>query len=237
MAAHHLRQGHLKSGEPVLGENLPSPIPVARACRPWAGGEADSTTERFLQAWTVLLDLDAPQNSRLSPSSLPLTFTCQTSLHRCNLIMAFTKFNHKLAKRVFGIDLNESQHRRLHEFEVPLSHHVPHAYREQEPTVAEWFRSLAPSRHGTVDYVHDLFPSAQWVARYNLRWLLGDSIAGLTIGLVIVPQAMAYALLAQLSPEYGLYTSFVGAATYWLFGTSKDIVIGVSTPCHAAVKY
>lgn len=39
---------------------------------------------------------------------------------------------------------------------------------------------------------------------------------------------MAYALLANLSPEYGLYTSFVGAALYWLFGTSKDIVIGVS---------
>lgn len=39
---------------------------------------------------------------------------------------------------------------------------------------------------------------------------------------------MAYALLARLTPEFGLYTSFVGAAIYWLFGTSKDIVIGVS---------
>lgn len=39
---------------------------------------------------------------------------------------------------------------------------------------------------------------------------------------------MAYAILAELSPEYGLYTSFTGAALYWLFGTSKDIVIGVS---------
>ena len=38
---------------------------------------------------------------------------------------------------------------------------------------------------------------------------------------------MAYALLAQLPPAYGLYTSFTGAVLYWLFGTSKDIVIGV----------
>jgi MFS superfamily sulfate permease-like transporter len=38
---------------------------------------------------------------------------------------------------------------------------------------------------------------------------------------------MAYALLAGLSPEYGLYTSFTGAVLYWLFGTSKDIVVGV----------
>ncbi|KAJ0301495.1 hypothetical protein Brms1b_012434 [Colletotrichum noveboracense] len=39
---------------------------------------------------------------------------------------------------------------------------------------------------------------------------------------------MAYALLARLSPEYGLYTSFTGAALYWLFGTSKDIAIGAT---------
>lgn len=51
---------------------------------------------------------------------------------------------------------------------------------------------------------------------------------GLTVGFVVVPQAMAYAILAELGPEYGLYTSFTGAALYWLFGTSKDIVIGVS---------
>jgi len=38
---------------------------------------------------------------------------------------------------------------------------------------------------------------------------------------------MAYALLAQLPPEYGLYTSFVGFILYWAFATSKDITIGV----------
>jgi solute carrier family 26 (sodium-independent sulfate anion transporter), member 11 len=39
---------------------------------------------------------------------------------------------------------------------------------------------------------------------------------------------MAYAQLAQLGPEYGLYTSFVGFLLYWAFATSKDITIGVS---------
>lgn len=48
------------------------------------------------------------------------------------------------------------------------------------------------------------------------------------MGLVVVPQAMAYALLARLSPAFGLYTTFTGACLYWVFGTSKDIVIGVS---------
>jgi sodium-independent sulfate anion transporter 11 len=39
---------------------------------------------------------------------------------------------------------------------------------------------------------------------------------------------MGYALLANLPPEYGLYTSFVGFLFYWFFATSKDITIGVS---------
>lgn len=43
---------------------------------------------------------------------------------------------------------------------------------------------------------------------------------------------MAYASLAQLTPAFGLYTSFTGACLYWIFGTSRDIVIGASiAPC------
>lgn len=49
----------------------------------------------------------------------------------------------------------------------------------------------------------------------------------MTVGFVVVPQGMAYALLAQLPPEFGLYTSFVGFILYWAFATSKDITIGV----------
>ncbi|KAM7218992.1 Sulfate transporter family domain containing protein [Rhypophila decipiens] len=101
-------------------------------------------------------------------------------------------------------------------------------YTEEEPTVREWLRSLSPTRQGVVGYFREIFVFTQWFPRYNLSWLLGDSIAGLTVGFVVIPQAMAYALLATLSPEYGLYTSFVGAALYWLFGTSKDIVIGTT---------
>jgi len=65
-----------------------------------------------------------------------------------------------------------------------------------------------------------------WIFHYNLTWLFGDFIAGVTVGFVVIPQGMAYALLAQLPPEYGLYTSFVGFILYWAFATSKDITIG-----------
>jgi MFS superfamily sulfate permease-like transporter len=51
---------------------------------------------------------------------------------------------------------------------------------------------------------------------------------GITVGAVVVPQGMAYALLAQLPPQFGLYSSFMGVMIYWFFATSKDITIGVN---------
>jgi sodium-independent sulfate anion transporter 11 len=55
---------------------------------------------------------------------------------------------------------------------------------------------------------------------------------GITVGAVVVPQSMAYALLAALPPQFGLYSSFMGVLIYWFFATSKDITIGVSAVIH-----
>ncbi|KAF4552169.1 Sulfate permease-like protein 3 [Elsinoe fawcettii] len=118
-----------------------------------------------------------------------------------------------------GIDLVDRARKRLPDSAV---------YVEKDPSVSTWFRSIRVTKSSLLHYVHELFPSVGWVRRYNRHWLANDAIAGLTIGLVVVPQGIAYALLAQLTPEYGLYTSFVGAALYWVFGTSKDIVIGTT---------
>lgn len=75
-------------------------------------------------------------------------------------------------------------------------------------------------------YVSRLFPFTNWILNYNLTWALGDLIAGLTVGMVVVPQSMSYAKIATLSPEYGLYSSFVGVMIYAIFATSKDVTIG-----------
>ncbi|KAK1991446.1 sulfate permease, partial [Colletotrichum falcatum] len=99
-------------------------------------------------------------------------------------------------------------------------------YEEEEPTVAEFLYAHRPTVHGAVAYVKSLFPFWSWIFHYNATWLLGDVIAGVTVGFVVIPQGMAYAILAQLPPEYGLYTSFVGFILYWAFATSKDITIG-----------
>lgn len=48
------------------------------------------------------------------------------------------------------------------------------------------------------------------------------------MGAVVIPQGMAYAKLAALPVEFGLYSSFMGVLCYWFFATSKDITIGVS---------
>lgn len=75
-------------------------------------------------------------------------------------------------------------------------------------------------------YLISLFPIAQWIHRYNLRWLYGDVVAGITVGIVVVPQGMSYAQVAGLPVQYGLYTSFIGVMLYCFFATSKDVSIG-----------
>ncbi|KAI7879981.1 sulfate permease [Lichtheimia hyalospora FSU 10163] len=83
--------------------------------------------------------------------------------------------------------------------------------------------------HYLCSYLSNTFPLFQWIHRYNVSWFCQDLIAGMTVGVITVPQAMAYARLANLDPQYGLYTSFVGTTLYCLFGTSKDISVGPIT--------
>ena len=59
-----------------------------------------------------------------------------------------------------------------------------------------------------------VFPILQWLPKYNLNWLQHDIIAGLTVGLTVLPQGLAYAQIADLPLQYGLYTSFMGGFIY-----------------------
>ncbi|KAF7546274.1 hypothetical protein G7046_g9347 [Stylonectria norvegica] len=97
---------------------------------------------------------------------------------------------------------------------------------DREPSVGEFLREFTPGFRDIGAYFYNLFPFLSWIGKYNFIWFLGDLIAGITVGAVVVPQSMAYALLAKLPVEYGLYTSFMGVLIYWFFATSKDITIG-----------
>ncbi|KAJ6190868.1 sulfate permease SutB-Penicillium chrysogenum [Penicillium mononematosum] len=101
-----------------------------------------------------------------------------------------------------------------------------YSYNEPEPTSIDWIREITPSGAQLGRYLLNLFPFLTWIGNYNLTWLWGDLVAGITVGAVVVPQGMAYANLAGLPVQFGLYSSFMGVLIYWFFATSKDITIG-----------
>ena len=69
-------------------------------------------------------------------------------------------------------------------------------------------------------------PALGWLPKYSMSLLRSDLTAGLTVGVVLIPQGVAYAMLAELQPVYGLYSSLVGLVIYAMLGTSRHISIG-----------
>ncbi|KAL2397055.1 Sulfate permease 2 [Exophiala dermatitidis] len=130
--------------------------------------------------------------------------------------------------KVLRINLDERQAQKdaVTRGESTYSVSTADTYVEDEPSTLDWFKEVIPTGSELRTYVRNLFPFTRWILRYNNQWLMGDLVAGITVGCVVVPQSMAYAKLAELSPEYGLYSSFMGVLIYWFFATSKDITIG-----------
>src|SRR5215472_15094527 len=72
-------------------------------------------------------------------------------------------------------------------------------------------------------------PIAEWVSGYRKQWLRPDILAGLTTAAVVIPKAMAYATIAGLPVEVGLYTAFVPMVIYAVLGTSCVLSVSTST--------
>uniref|UniRef100_A0A7M4F7A4 Sulfate transporter n=1 Tax=Crocodylus porosus TaxID=8502 RepID=A0A7M4F7A4_CROPO len=76
--------------------------------------------------------------------------------------------------------------------------------------------------------VLDFFPVLRWLPKYSYKeYIWGDIMSGLVIGIILVPQAIAYSLLAGLKPIYSLYTSFFANIIYFLMGTSRHVSVGI----------
>ncbi|XP_056141062.1 sulfate anion transporter 1 [Lampris incognitus] len=72
------------------------------------------------------------------------------------------------------------------------------------------------------------FPVVRWLPKYKLQqYVWGDVMSGLIVGIILVPQAIAYCLLAGVEPIYGLYTSFFANIIYFFMGTSKHVSVGI----------
>ncbi|MCP4882574.1 MAG: solute carrier 26 family protein [Flavobacteriales bacterium] len=69
-------------------------------------------------------------------------------------------------------------------------------------------------------------PILQWLPNYKRDWLKNDLFAGLTIGVILIPQGIAYAIIAGLPPIYGLYTAMIPQIVYAILGTSRQLAIG-----------
>lgn len=70
------------------------------------------------------------------------------------------------------------------------------------------------------------FPILQWLPQYKKSWLSGDLSAGVTVGIMLIPQGMAYAMIAGLPPVYGLYAALLPQVIYALLGTSRQLAVG-----------
>ena len=71
-----------------------------------------------------------------------------------------------------------------------------------------------------------LFPIFEWLPEYNQSKFYGDLFAGLTVGVMLIPQGMAYAMIAGLPPIFGLYAAFIPQLIYALMGTSGKLGVG-----------
>ncbi len=70
------------------------------------------------------------------------------------------------------------------------------------------------------------FPFLDWISTYQRAWFKNDIVAGITIGVMLIPQGIAYATIAGLPPIYGLYTAMIPQLVYAFLGTSRQLSVG-----------
>lgn len=74
--------------------------------------------------------------------------------------------------------------------------------------------------------IKEFLPILDWLPNYKTSNLQGDLSAGLTVGVMLIPQGMAYAMIAGLPPIYGLYASTIPLVIYAILGTSRQLAVG-----------
>jgi SulP family sulfate permease len=74
--------------------------------------------------------------------------------------------------------------------------------------------------------IKNFLPILEWLPKYEKTQLKGDLSAGITVGIMLIPQGMAYAMLAGLAPIHGLYAVTIPLILYAIFGTSRQLAVG-----------
>ncbi|XP_075232331.1 epidermal stripes and patches isoform X2 [Lycorma delicatula] len=112
-------------------------------------------------------------------------------------------------------------------------HTGPHrkiSVKEKVDSFVPWIRSKC--RKGlTKKNLYRRLPILSWLPKYNTDDAVGDLVAGVTVGLTVIPQSLAYSNIAGLPAQYGLYGSFLGCLMYIVIGSCKDVPMGPTAIC------
>ncbi|XP_078077193.1 prestin-like [Mustelus asterias] len=114
--------------------------------------------------------------------------------------------------------------------DIPYFHRID-KYNEEK--VCEYERKASelalPVSYNLKKLFRRVFPILRWFPRYRVkRWLIGDLLSGISVGLLTIPLSLAFAVCAGQPPINGLYTSFVTTVLYCLLGTTQHLSYGAS---------
>ncbi|XP_058682090.1 chloride anion exchanger [Poecile atricapillus] len=118
-----------------------------------------------------------------------------------------------IARPVYSENAFNEEHEKLHRYHKTFWDHL------------KLYFSCSPQRVKKIAL--GLFPVVSWLPAYRFReWILNDIVSGINTGLVAVLQGLAFALLVNVPPSYGLYAAFFPVLVYFIFGTSRHISVG-----------
>ncbi|XP_023774385.1 chloride anion exchanger isoform X2 [Cyanistes caeruleus] len=118
-----------------------------------------------------------------------------------------------IARPVYSENAFNEEHGKLHRYHKTFWDHL------------KLYFSCSPQRVKKIAL--RLFPVFSWLPAYRFReWILSDIVSGINTGLVAVLQGLAFALLVNVPPSYGLYAAFFPVLVYFIFGTSRHISVG-----------
>ncbi|KAB0793384.1 hypothetical protein PPYR_13004 [Photinus pyralis] len=100
-----------------------------------------------------------------------------------------------------------------------------HSTKDAIKSIVPWMKRKAKGAC-TKKMLYRRLPILSWLPKYNSSDAIGDLVAGITVGLTVIPQSLAYSNVAGLPAEYGLYGSFLGCFVYIFFGSCKDVPVG-----------
>ncbi|KAM8766036.1 chloride anion exchanger isoform 2-T2 [Rhynchonycteris naso] len=118
-----------------------------------------------------------------------------------------------VARPVYSANAFEEEHKKKHRYHKTFLDHLKGCC------------SCSPQKAKRIAL--SLLPIASWLPAYRIKeWLLSDIVSGISTGLVCVLQGLAYALLANIPPSYGLFAAFFPIIIYFFLGTSRHISVG-----------